>query len=137
MSLKPNPIRLSASFAIALAICGATSAGDSFCISGGTCTQMTIENVSAALVTSVKIEQHTTDGACQYADSTFSQNLNGMFGESYDVSVNSKCKYKIKFHTTSGCSGDKTTHITPGNFDDRETTAQLKGNCGTLKTKTY
>nr|WP_070958943.1 hypothetical protein [Hyphomonas sp. Mor2] len=137
MTLTSHSVRFAASIAAGLATLGTASADYQFCNPGVTCKYIEIKNTSSALVTSVKIEQHTTDGACEYADATISQNLNGMYHESYDVAMSVSCKYKVKFHTTSGCSGDKTTHFTPDNFEDKKSGVLLKGACGTLKTSKY
>nr|WP_070958942.1 hypothetical protein [Hyphomonas sp. Mor2] len=134
MPLKPQPAHLAASLLLALTLSSAANAEANFCGINGDCADITIKNISSALVTAVKIEQHTTDGACKYADNNYSQNLSGWSEESFEVALNVNCKYKIKFKTTSGCSGDKTTHLTPENFAAGKEKVQLEGACGSLKT---
>jgi hypothetical protein len=142
MPINLQPLRLIAPVALALAAMGTASAEDAFCSDGDSCSEVTVYNHSMALVTSVKIEQHTTDGACEYSDNTYTANLSGTGGDdwggdAFDVSLNKNCKYKFKFNTTSGCKGDKTTHMTTGNFADGKSVVQLKGACGSLKVIKY
>lgn len=125
---------------IATALAGAAFANSDFCGDATTCQDITINNRSAALVTSVKVTQEKTDGACALDDRNFSKNLNGMGGENVDgdyfsLSVNTSCQYKIKYKTTDGCTGDKTTHLTPDNFKKGKTYTELRGACGSLKTQ--
>ena len=142
MTFRIFSMRTGIAAALAAAVCGTAMAEDNFCSEGDSCIEVEIHNRSAALVKSVKIEQHTTDGACEYSDNTFSQNLSGtggdnMEGDSFMVDLDKSCKYKIKFKTSSGCTGDKTTHLTPEDFADSKSLAQLRGACGSLKVKTY
>lgn len=120
----------------------APALAENFCASDADCKGLKIENNSSALVKQVRVDQEKTDGACEAVTQTFSQNLVGvnitdgeLRGESFTVSVNPSCKYKIKYGTTSGCKGDKVTHMTPSNFKNDKDLVQLIGACGTLKTK--
>ena len=126
--------------AVAAGLSGAAFADGDFCGDAGSCRDMGVYNRSAALVTSVVITQEKTDGACTLDERKFTKNLNGLGGENMDgdgftVSANTKCKYKIKFKTTSGCTGDKTAHMKPGNFAENKTYVELKNGCGTLDTR--
>ena len=116
----------------------------SFCnIDEDGCVQARVENIASATVTSVNITQEQGDKSCEGGvKKSISQNLAGGtnltpgVGSSATFYANSICKYKVKFKTTDGCSGDKTTHIKPSDFYSGEKTALLSGGCGTLKTKT-
>ncbi|MEM7329377.1 MAG: hypothetical protein AAF437_11595 [Pseudomonadota bacterium] len=119
---------------------GFAFAESDFCGSDNECQNMGVYNRSAALVTSVVITQEKTDGACALDERTYSQNLTGvgganMDGDGFTVSVSPNCQYKIKFKTTSGCTGDKTTHLTPSNFENGKQYVELKGGCGSLDTR--
>ena len=125
----------------ATAFTGAASANSDFCNGATKCMYINVANRSAALVTSVKVTQEKTDGACSYDERNFSQNLNGaggenMDGDSFRLKVSTTCKYKIKFKTTNGCTGDKTTHLTPKKFAEGQGYAELKYGCGTLNART-
>lgn len=126
--------------ALAAMLAGAAHANSDFCGEAKNCQDITVNNRSAALVTSVKITQEKTDGDCTLDERNFSQNLNGlagsdMQGDSITRQVNTDCKYKIKYKTTDGCTGDKTTHLSPSDFAKGQSYTELKGGCGGLKTK--
>ena len=130
-----------ASSALAATLSGAAYANSDFCGEAKNCQNIRIHNRSAALVTSVKVTQEKTDGACALDERNFSQNLNGMGGANFEgdsflLNVNTDCKYKIKYKTTDGCSGDKVTHLSPGNFAAGKNYSELLYGCGTLKAKT-
>ena len=132
---------LAAASAVTVFCSGAAFANKDFCGDAGTCQDMGVYNRSAALVTSVVITQEKTDGACDYDQRTFSQNLSGtggdnMDGDGYEITANTNCKYKVKFKTTDGCSGDKTTHMSPNDFANDKNYVELKGACGSLDAKT-
>lgn len=115
-------------------------ANEDFCGDAESCKEMSVFNRSAALVTSVTITQEKTNGDCVIDKRTFSKNLNGVGGESMDgdgftIQANSTCKYKIKYKTTSGCTGDKTGHFTPKGISTNKNYAELTGACGSLKVK--
>ncbi len=129
--------KITALIGLSSALCGTALANSNFCGEATNCQDITINNRSAALVTSVKVTQEKTDGACSYDERNFSQNLNGLGGENMDgdfieLQVNTDCKYKIKYKTTDGCTGDKTTHLTPGNFAAGKSYTELKSACGSL-----
>lgn len=112
-----------------------------FCPSDANCVGLKVENNSGALVKQVRIDQEGTGGLCDKVTNTFSSNLSGMNvtggnlrGESFTTQVYPQCQYKIKYGTTSGCSGDKVTHMKPSNFDSGKDLVQLIGACGTLDT---
>lgn len=120
----------------------AHSESASFCnIDEANCVEAQIENVAAVTVTSVIITQEQGKKSCEGGvEKTISQNLKGGTkltpGDKATFYANSICKYKLKFKTTNGCSGDKTTHIKPSNFYQNEKVAKLTGGCGTLKATT-
>lgn len=108
-----------------------------FCSYGGECSEIKIQNSSSALVTSVVFTQEKTGGTCALDEQTVSQNLTGgtKTSESYSIFVKSACQYKVQFKTTSGCSGDKTTHMKPAQLEEGLKSVTLKGACGSLKVK--
>lgn len=115
------------------------SADKDFCGERTACQDMGVYNRSAALVTSVTITQEQTDGACTEDKRTFTQNLSGlgganMDGDGFTISANSSCRYKVKFKTTSGCTGDKSNHMEPSDFSTKNYIELVNG-CGTLKAK--
>lgn len=119
-------------------------AQDNFCRDATACARLQIKNQSAVVVKSVKITQEKTGDACDEVKNTYTQNLaavgggqTGMKGESFKISVYPTCKYKIQFRTTSGCTGDKTTHMAPEDFTNGKTTAALQDGCGSLNAITF
>ncbi len=141
----PRNITLSAPPLIALAVAitftTASAQAEDFCKSGAECVGLKVENNSAALVKQVRIDQEKTDGVCEAVTQKFTQNLTGLNiaggdlrSESFTVQVFPSCKYKIKYGTTSGCAGDKVTHMKPSNFESGKDLVQLIGACGTLTT---
>lgn len=114
----------------------------SFCNAGeANCVKAHLENVSSATVKSTDITQEAGKNNCDGGiKKTISQNLTGGTkltpGEKVTFYVDKRCKYKVKFKTTSGCSGDKTTHISSADLGAGENVARIEGGCGTLKTKT-
>lgn len=114
----------------------------SFCnIDEGNCVKAHLENVSSATITSTKVTQEAGKNACIGGiEKTISQNLTGGTklspGEKVTFYVDKTCKYKVKFKTTSGCTGDKTTHLSSSDIQSGSNTARIEGGCGTLKTKT-
>jgi len=127
--------------ALVLAATSASAHAENFCPSDADCLGLKIENNSSALVKKVRIDQEKTGGLCDAATQKFTQNLIGLNvpngdtrGESFTVQVYSGCQYKIKYGTTSGCAGDKVTHMNPSNFESGKDLVQLNGACGTLKT---
>ena len=108
-----------------------------FCTAPSECSDIKIQNSSSAIVTSVVITQEQTGGKCTLEESTVTQNLTGgtTTSESYKIRVNPHCQYKVKFKTTSGCAGDKTTHMKAPQIQKGLKLVQLKGGCGSLKVK--
>ncbi|MEL6829387.1 MAG: hypothetical protein AAFO63_04550 [Pseudomonadota bacterium] len=120
---------------------GVAQADVSFCTDNGNCVKAHLENVSSATVKSTKITQEKGANDCEGGiEKTISQNLTGGTkltpGEKVTFYVDKRCKYKVKFKTTSGCTGDKTTHISSGDLGAGTNVARIEGACGTLKTKT-
>lgn len=133
--------RTLAAATLTVALAGTALADSDFCGDAGSCQEMGVYNRSAALVTSVVITQEKTDGACTLDERTITQNLTGISGnnaegEGFTINANTNCQYKVKFKTTSGCTGDKTTHMTPKNFENGKNYVELKGACGSLNAKT-
>ena len=128
---------LTACLQIPGALAGGTAAN--FCTSEtADCESIRIENQAPVTVTKVNLTQEKTDGACAKKEETISQNLSGTitgsFGEFVLAKFDRSCQYKVKFVTTSGCTGDKTAHFKVGNFPLKYNAVVLKGGCGTLKT---
>ncbi len=130
--------RLIAMTALSLAAGGLAAAEDTnFCDGSEKCWDLSVENNSSVTVTKVKITQEKTDGACDKDERSYSQNLAGNAGSStggdtLELIVDKACKYKVKFSTTSGCTGDKVAHIGPKKFAENAETVELVGGCGTL-----
>lgn len=124
--------------ALSLAGAGLASAESTdFCGDAAKCWSVDIENNSSVTVTKVKVTQEKTDGACEKDERSYSQNLAGNAGSSTGgdalaLTVNKACKYKVKFTTTSGCTGDKVAHIGPKKFAENAELVELVGGCGTL-----
>lgn len=127
----------SAGFALSTGTAHAAAAN--FCNGEETCTTAYIENNASATVTSVNITQEQGDASCEKVKKTVSRNSAGGTGidpgQSFRVSVNSVCKYKIVYKTTKGCTGDKTTHFKPSDFAAYRNTVKLQNACGTLNAK--
>lgn len=127
-----------------VAVSGPASAQMGFCEYGKTCTKVKIANDSSGLVKAVNITQKTTDGACDYKKIKHGDNLSGLGGgpgglkgESFTIRLRTTCEYKIKYKTTSGCTGDKVAHITPEKFTAGKNAVSLSEACGTLKTNVF
>lgn len=126
------------------AVSGPASAQMGFCEYGKTCTKVKVANDSSALVKAVNITQKTTDGACDYKKIKHGDNLSGLGGgqgglegQSFKIRMKTTCEYKIKYKTTSGCTGDKVAHITPTKFSAGKDAVSLSEACGTLKTNVF
>jgi len=134
--------RLSIIGAVFAASAGVATADlPNFCTDDDQCVEVYVQNKASATVTSVKIKQQSGPNSCQSGEEkTISGNLAGgtpgFPGEGVWFHVDPMCKYKIVFKTTSGCTGDKTTHFYPDDLKKEEFGAKLTGACGTLKTKT-
>lgn len=120
---------------------GLAHAEVSFCTDDGNCVKAHLENVSSSTVTSTNITQEAGKNDCEGGiKKTVSQNLVGGTkltpGNKTVFYVDKRCKYKVKFKTTSGCSGDKTTHLSSADIREGNNVARIEGGCGTLKTKT-
>lgn len=139
--LNPSAFLL-ASAGFALSAGSAHAAAADFCqLDEPNCVKLYVKNVSSTTVKSVKITQEQGDKSCQAGvTKTIKQNLTGGTdvapGEKVKFYADKTCKYKVKFKTTKGCTGDKTTHFNSADFLSRNNVAQLNGACGTLKTKT-
>lgn len=124
-----------------VAISGAAHASEGYCDAGEKdCTSVKIFNGSSALVKSVKVTQQTTDGACEKVEHKYSKNLSTVGGGSVGIRPKSitlhfknTCRYKVKFKTTSGCTGDKVGHIGPSAFAKGKNAVGLLHDCGSLK----
>lgn len=144
--MRPKYLNLSAllltSAGLALSAGSAHAAAVDFCISEDGCAEaetVYIENNAAATVTSVNITQEQGAASCQKVKKTVSRNSAGGIdfqpGQSFRISVDPLCKYKVVFKTTKGCTGDKTAHITPSDFAALKYVVKLRKACGTLKTQ--
>ena len=126
------------SLATASLATAASSVGAEFCESSDdNCAKIQIKNTASATVTKVNVTQQTTDGACEKKEETISRNLTGGIGgsgESVYARFVTSCTYKIKYVTTSGCSGDKEAYFKAGNFPGKYNFVKLKGDCGHLET---
>lgn len=104
------------------------------------CLKAWVENRSSALVTAVNITEQHGDDSCEGGlKKTQDNNMVGGAGaaEGAEFSFRAKkiCKYKVKFKTTSGCTGDKVQHLTPSDFKDGYYVVKLDNACGTLNAK--
>lgn len=123
------------------ALAGAAHATEGYCDADEEgCTQVKIFNGSSALVKSVKVTQQTTEGACDVVEHKYSKNLSTVGGGSAGIRPKSitlhfsdTCRYKVKFKTTSGCTGDKVGHIGPSRFAEGQNAVGLLHDCGSLK----
>lgn len=103
----------------------------------GGCTKAWVENRSSALVTAVNITEQHGDDSCEGGlKKTQEQNMVGgarvAEGAEFAFYAKKICKYKIKFKTTSGCTGDKVQHLKPSDFEDGYFVVKLNNACGTL-----
>lgn len=128
---------------VIIAMAGPAAAQASFCGVDQTCLGLKVINNSSALVTSVKLTQESTSGACTKDARRVTRNLAGIAGgsgggggESFTIGVNTACQYKVKYKTTSGCTGNKTAHMTVKKFAAGQTYVDLSGSCGSLETST-
>jgi len=140
-SSKHDAAPFLAALALAVVATAAPAHAEDFCPSDADCVGLKIENNSFALVKQVRVDQEKTDGLCEAVTQKFTKNLSGMNvtdgevrGESFTVQVYPSCRYKIKYGTSSGCAGDKVTHMKPSNFNSGKDLVQLIGACGTLTT---
>mgnify|MGYP001794449408 FL=1 len=112
-----------------------------FCQYGeGGCTKVWIENESSALVKSVDITEQHGDDSCNggFKLTQESNKVGGgglSEGASFAAYILKKCRYKFKFKTTSGCTGDKTQHLEPEDMSDGYEVVRLTKACGTLDAK--
>ena len=94
---------------------------------------MKLQNSASVTVTSVRVKQKDTSNNCPEDDRKIKENLSGtvsLGGASYDVKLRDECDYRIKFNTTSGCTGDKEVNY---NEDDTHTLVKLSKGCGSLQ----
>jgi len=133
---------LSAASVLATCLVAGPAAADavSFCAAGDECTTFYVENSASATVLSVNITQEQGDSSCEGGlKKTVTRDLAGGTsldpGQSFKVSANKICKYKVVYKTTSGCTGDKTTHIGSSDFANAFNVVKLQNACGTLKAK--
>ncbi len=98
-----------------------------------------VDNNASVTVTSVNITQEKGDASCENVKKTVSRYVAGGIGldpgQTFRISVNPICKYKVVYKTTKGCAGDKTTHIKPSDFAASRDTVKLINACGTLNAK--
>ncbi len=127
--------------AVVLAGTAAHASEVNFCnADDGLCIKAWVENASAALVTSVDITEERGDDSCDGGlKKTQKQNMVGgasaAEGAEFAFYAKSNCKYKIKFKTTDGCTGDKVQHLKPSDFADDYNVVKLINTCGTLNAK--
>ncbi|MEM9572425.1 MAG: hypothetical protein AAF996_13255 [Pseudomonadota bacterium] len=138
LRLSPRLIGL---FAIGSATFSAHASEVDFCKEGeGGCLKAWVENQSSALVTSVDItEQYGADTCNGGLKLTQESNMVGggglSEGASFAILLRKACRYKFKFKTTSGCTGDKVQHLEPEDFADEYNVVKLTKACGTLDAK--
>lgn len=120
----------------------AHAAAANFCNAEDGCTTdftVYVENNASVTVTSVNITQEKGAASCEKVKKTVSRNVAGGTGmdpgQTFRISVNPICKYKVVYKTTKGCVGDKTTHIKPSDFAASRDTVKLLNACGTLNAK--
>ncbi|MEM9572427.1 MAG: hypothetical protein AAF996_13265 [Pseudomonadota bacterium] len=138
-----NPARfVAATCSILWVSTAATAAADAvnFCTTATNCKTIYVQNNAAVTVKKVNITQQKGDDSCESGlKKTVSRDMAGgtgiIKGQSYNFSANPDCKYKVKFVTTSGCTGDKTTHVRRSDFEAGKNIVKLSGPCGWLKTK--
>lgn len=144
--MSPKNLTLSAlmlaSAGFVLSAGSAHAEGASFCqLAERNCIKLYAKNVSSATVKSVALTQEQGDKSCEAGlKKTIKKNLSGGTdiapGEKVTFYADKTCRYKVKFKTTKGCLGDKTTHIGAVDLRENRDTAVLKGGCGTLKART-
>ncbi|MEL7108782.1 MAG: hypothetical protein AAGL99_05910 [Pseudomonadota bacterium] len=122
-----------------LASAGTAHASEiNFCDSDeGGCIKAWVENRSSALVTAVNITEQNGDDSCDGGlKKTEEKNMVGgarvAEGAEFAFYAKKICKYKVKFKTTSGCTGDKVQHLKPSDFADGYYVVKLNNACGTL-----
>lgn len=112
-----------------------------FCKEGeGGCLKAWVENQSSALVTSVDITEQYGDESCNGGlKLTQEANMVGggavTEGASFAILLRKSCRYKFKFKTTNGCTGDKVQHLEPDDFANDYNVVKLTKACGTLDAK--
>jgi len=111
-----------------------------FCIDADNCKTIYVQNNAAVTVKKVNITQQKGDESCESGlKETVKRDMAGgtgfIKGQSYNFSAIPDCTYKVKFVTTSGCTGDKTTHFRRSDFEAGKNIVKLSGPCGWLKTK--
>lgn len=122
-------------------IAGAASADAvNFCGAATDCKTIYVQNNAAVTVRKVNITQQKGDESCESGlKKTVKRDMAGgtgiIKGQSYNFSAIPDCTYKVKFVTTSGCTGDKTTHFRRSDFEAGKNIVKLSGPCGWLKTK--
>ncbi len=107
------------------------ASGLTFCETEG-CTAATIENGAMVVVTKVNVNQ-LAEGSCAGIEKVHSANLTS--GDFFKISFDSNCSYHVKFVTTDGCAGSKSTTVTPQDLADGRTNIQLIHACGNLNVK--
>ena len=125
-------------FAVAVLVCVPVAAAvaqvkENFCVDDGSCRTVKVQNGSGATVLSVKVSQKDSSNNCPKDSRLVKKNLSGTIsigGANYDVKLRDECDYRIKFNTTSGCTGDKAVNY---NEDDTQKVVKLSGGCGSLK----
>ncbi|MEM9572424.1 MAG: hypothetical protein AAF996_13250 [Pseudomonadota bacterium] len=140
-SLKTLAVSCAAFGALAPLAPNAQASEVNFCEAGTDgCLKAWVENRSSALVKAVNITEQNGDDSCDGGlKKTQERNMVGGAGaaEGAEFAFYAKtiCKYKVKFKTTSGCTGDKVQHLTPSDFDDGYFVVKLDNACGTLNAK--
>ena len=98
-----------------------------------TCKSLKLFNRSNDTVKAINIIQQPNEAGCTKDERRYTKNLEDETIRL--VTVNPTCKYKIRFKTSSRCSGDSTAYMTPRKFAENKNTVYLKGNCKNLKTE--
>ncbi|MEO1189358.1 MAG: hypothetical protein AAFW60_09805 [Pseudomonadota bacterium] len=111
-----------------------------FCTDADNCKTIYVQNNAAVTVNKVNITQQKGDDSCESGlKETVKRDMAGgtgiIKGQSYNFSAIPDCTYKVKFVTTNGCTGDKTTHFRRSDFEAGKNIVKLSGPCGWLKTK--
>jgi hypothetical protein len=121
-------------FAGGLNLAGSAFAVDvNFCKSGDSCVDGLVKNKAAVIVTRTHITQEGKHG-CEKIEKTIEKNLT-KGGAKIDLKIDKECRYKVRFTTTDGCTGDKEGQISSSEAEEGKTAAYLTGGCGTLNVK--
>lgn len=106
-----------------------------FCNGGSNCVTLSAQNGSGATAQSVTVRQLAGAG-CTAETKRHTANLRGgMYGDWFAIKANKACDYEIKFVTSDGCTGNKTTKLTADRIANGYVVARMRKACGTLVTE--